>query len=194
MYITLLMQTVDTLRNVQTYVDPTDGASMHRMLTWLQHAKRNENHLLYRVVTQKSAHLVYVQSDTPLDTSNIERYGFVSKGCVNLTFDAGRNIQFSMRVHPTVAHSGRPEYLHEAKERMEWCKRKLSDSGLAIHQMIETGTNVVRFKKNQPKGTIIECCDIAGLATITDPQRFEQFVQHGVGKLKNYGAGMFIFN
>lgn len=194
MYITLLMQTVDTLRNVQTYVDPTDGASMHRMLTWLQHAKREDNHLLYRVVAQKNTYLVYVQSDTPLDTSNITRYGFISKGYVKLSFEAGRNIQFSMRVHPTVAHSGRPEYLHDAKQRMEWCKRKLVDSGLVIQQMIETGTDAVRFKKNHTKGTVIECCDIAGLATIVDSEKFQQFVKHGVGKLKNYGAGMFIFN
>lgn len=194
MYITLLMQTVDTLRNVRQYVDPQDGASMHRMLTWLQRSKRDENHILYRVVAQNNACLVYVQSDTLLDTTDIAKYGFMTRGYVHLTFDKGRIIQFSMRVHPTVARNGRPEYLKEAVDRQKWCQRKLADSGLSVQHMIETGTDIVRFKKNQTKDTVIACCDIAGIAIIEDPVKFQNFVQHGVGKLKNYGAGMFIFN
>ena len=167
---------------------------MHRMLTWLQQSTRNDNHILYRVVAQKNAYLVYVQSDSPLNVSQIAQYGFMSRGHVQLSFTQGRNIEFSMRVHPTIAHNGRPEYLHDATDRMAWCRRKLADSGLRIERMIETGTDVVRFNKGKRKDTVIACCDISGLAIIEEPDKFEQFVQHGVGKLKNYGAGMFIFN
>lgn len=194
MYITLLTQNIDTLRGAQQYVNPENGVAMHRMLTWLQQSGRSENHILYRVMKCKNAYRVYVQSDTPLNTSNVDKYGFATLGCVEVNFDKGRNIRFTMRVHPTIAHNGRPEYLKESVDRMSWCKRKLNDSGLNILQLVETGEDIVRFSKNRTKDTVIACCDIAGIATIEDPVKFESFVRHGVGKLKNYGAGMFVFN
>lgn len=194
MYITLLMQTIDTLKNASCCVNPNDGSSMHRMLTWLQHSNRLENHLLYRVIKQKKKFFVYVQSDTPLNVQDIERYGFVMRGSVCLDFTQNRQIKFSMRVHPTHSVNKKPQAILDADGRMLWYQKKLDDSGLKVQSISEVTPALIQFTKTAKKATVIMCHDVVGYATIEDAEQFRNFVQHGVGKLKNYGAGLFLFN
>lgn len=194
MYITLLIQSVDTIANAERYVNPNDGSAMHTMLTWLQHSTRENNHLLYRVIKKTNVYLVYVQSDTPLNTNNIAQYGFAVCGTTQLTFTVNRQVKFNMKVHPTYTVDTKPKFLKNPEQRITWYNKKLADSGLQVHAIQEVASSLVEFSKSANKVTRIACCDVVGVATIKDPEKFRHFVQHGVGKLKNYGAGLFLFN
>lgn len=203
MYMTVLKCKRNNIVNREEYLDFFDGSAMHAWLTRQQDSRRRDEKILYRVMESKDAIFLFIQTKHPFNCNEIDRFGLT----VDMKFDMddafagignGSTISFDTVVWPGVAEpsSNKKRFIEDPDKRKDWLKKKFSQFGADIIDSREYRLeDVNRTPKDSEKEkgmryVSIRCVNVQGKARIRDVDRFRSLVENGLGKMKNYGAGL----
>lgn len=194
MYATLLTQNLQSYLSCEHPVNVDDGNEMHKFVTRLVNTTRQQNHVLYYVKKSHNTYSVYIQSDAPIHESpEMTKAGFMLVKSINLDDKVkhASDIRFVVKVFPYKCTQKKRLYLQDAQARKDWMLRKLVEGGMDVHMLHEVLNEKQYFTKD--KTVTHNAVTFTGTATVTDITAFQTMVRNGIGKLKNYGLGMFMF-
>lgn len=198
MYVTVLKANVDSVLNRQHYLNFFDGGAMHKWLTMQQDSSRANGGILYRVMQNKNDIFIYVQTYTPFNLQNIEKYGLTYYGQIDvedlLPKSENQVVTFDAVLWPSKKHAGKDYYLKDEEERRAWVENKFEKNGATVISMNEYGNVSIQMKRpEQEKKIKLTAITVRGTAVVSDVEKFAGMIGAGVGKLKNFGAGMILF-
>ena len=195
MYMTVIKINNETLANQEYFMDFSDMDFMHKWVTSQVHNSREEENILYRFEDSKNDKgtiWLYIQTDNPFPQKNIGRAGmgfFRSKEIKDI--NPGDKVYFKLLGSADKKDfvTQKNVFIKDINKRRDWLKRKF-ESCAEITDFRETGIT----KKTIKGGVNITAADFEGYAVITDPEKFLKIVHKGVGRCKNYGLGLVMFN
>ena len=127
-----------------------------------------------------------------------------------LTFAEGQTLAFYLRANPTVKHSepgerqGRRDPLYREEDQLKWLERKAADGGFHLvrvtvlkegntygQQPVEKPAEDTEKEKSPKRHRLtLYAVRFEGLLQVTDPARFWETVQQGIGPGKGLGFGL----
>lgn len=177
-----------------------------------------ERDFLYRLDLHRGRPVLYTLSGVaPVDA---ERLWLVEPKPFRPELAAGDRLAFALRANPTVKRDGRRhDVVMDAKQRFQregvapaarpsqaelvaehgaaWLERKGEGLGVRFDAVVADGYHVHQFARPAGKGgrtrrVTVATCDLQGLLTVGDPQRFVAAVAAGVGPAKGFGCGLML--
>lgn len=107
------------------------------------------------------------------------------------TFYEGQQLIFRLMANPTVKRDGKRWGLVREEEQRQWMERKASQGGFSITSLRVVPHNVVEGEKKADKtGLMFTSITYDGTLSITDPERFRDTLEDGVGSGKGFGFGL----
>jgi len=107
------------------------------------------------------------------------------------TFHEGQQLIFRLMANPTVKRDGKRWGLVREEEQRQWIERKASQGGFTITSLRVVPHNVVEGEKKADKrGLKFTSITYDGTLRITDPERFRETLEDGVGSGKGFGFGV----
>jgi len=113
---------------------------------------------------------------------------------------AGRRLRFRLRANPTVkTRSERNPSkktrvpLKKEEQQTEWLDRKAAQHGFRVVQVqvAKLGDQTGRIKREEESHTLhIYTVQFDGILQVTDPERFNHALRHGIGPAKSFGCGL----
>lgn len=200
MYMTVFEMSKDSLRRSRNFLNLKNGNTVHRWITSRQHSRRDEGEILYRIMQQNNSYFLYVQSKDPFNVSDASEYGLTLNKSFNVekmfeNLAVGDRIVFNTVVTPVrvnKAGSGKKEFIQNYIDRQKWVNRKFHEGGLKDVSYREEQIGQLAFTRNKTE-IRVPFVEVSGSARIIDKEKFLQMVKAGVGKHKNFGAGLIMF-
>ncbi len=201
MYMTVLNINYDTMKEMDENIDYSNMNSIHQWLTGRFHKSRKDAHILFKFITMGKDLKVYIQSDDPFPAQNIEKAGAKLISCFELPkVKAGDTILFRINCSADKYMAGKKnsEFITDSNERVEWLKRK-TDPAMEILNIQELQKSRYISEKTDKKTgklkkTKIQFIEYMGMACVSDPESFMEMIHNGIGRFKNYGLGMLLYN
>lgn len=127
-----------------------------------------------------------------------------------LTYQAGQQVAFQVRVNPTTSHKsgpagytqrGRRKPLGRPEEQQAWVIDRLTRHGARVdHVDLGNPVDLTSAAKNLPPERrprpdavfALTTIRAQGALTVTDPAAFAQLVRDGLGRGKAYGCGLIL--
>lgn len=197
MVITCFKITRESLNEATTPVNINDGNDVHRMITGWVDSNRKSAGLLYKVILERTAAFLYIQSNAKLPEVNYKSFGLLKIKEVVIDPAKVRNgqvISFDCKAVLGVRDI-KTEKIHSLRseeDRIKLFLSKMNTAGINIQNCIIKEKSSVRFKKGT-KSVTVSSTTFVGQADITDVDRFVSMCLNGTGKCKNYGAGLFLW-
>ena len=189
MYMTVLRASFESLRHREYIMDFDDGDFMHKWLTDQFDSSRAEKNILYRIDRRKDGVYLYVQSDDVFPERNIRRAGLEKRLSFEITVKDGDRIAFCLfGSSNTTGDDHKKVFIKDADARLAWVARKLGDS-VSDLLVKEVKTDTVMVKGEQ----YVRGADYMGTCIVEDAGKFLDIVNHGIGRVKNYGMGLLLF-
>ena len=207
MYMTVLKYSRDTLMECQRRLAASpggrgsyvmrldDGEFMHRWVTSQFHCRRDEGGLLYRVIRKRDASWLYIQSADPFMKADLDRTGMELASETELGAPAASEpVIFSIVCTPVREKLHGKAFIADPAERKAWLMGKL---GGCMDMMSMDEIRTLKLSVKGPSGDksrhAMGAAEYAGIAEVKDPELFMETVARGIGKAKNYGAGLLLY-
>ena len=185
MYMTVLEVNFDTLKNQKYFMDFNDMNFMHRWFTSQIGKRREEEHLLFRMMYSDTSLFIYIQTDYPFPTKNVEKAGAKVFNQFEISeLNNGDSVNFKI----LCSANRKSGFITEESERKIWFNNKTSPF-LDVIELKEIRLSNVKIKNDKK----IQYVEYMGSAKIKDKDAFMEAVNNGIGKCKNYGLGLFLF-
>ncbi len=109
---------------------------------------------------------------------------------LDLKFRPGQRLAFRLRANPTVKREGKRYGLYGEDEQISWLGRKAVAGGFALERAVPTVAD--RTLRTGPAGHAAEFLAVRydGVLRVTDPSRFAQQIEAGIGCGKGFGFGL----
>ena len=179
-----------------------DCQKMHRLVTGLFDAARQDANILYRTNFVADQLHLYLYASIPVTEPAAKRYRIAQRDLTPWLerLQPGQYLKFDLITSPSkkVSMDGqknsRRRILREPSERQAWLERKAEQSGFAICQVIEQEQIHVSGKHPADQGGIMhhDAYRYQGVLQITDSEAFRRSLQKGIGSGKAYGFGMML--
>lgn len=162
--------------------------SRHKMVMSLFPQLEGENprakmNILYRVETTPQGSFFLIRSKIPpANIPTVETYK------ENLSrFQTGDTLRFRIVISPVTRHKKKDIPIYDTSDIEAWVLNKLSSffSDTEI-TTINTGT-IKRYQKNRNS---VPMARIDGIATVSNTEILQDALISGIGRNKNYGAGL----
>jgi hypothetical protein len=187
MYMTVLKADFQSLSNQKYPMNLNDSDFMHKWLTSQLDMTRRDAGLLYYIKPTETALFVYVQTNVPFPTHNVASAGMEVVQSFRLRKPQG-DMRFVINCCPSKSTLGHKTRILETPElRQAWLINHLP--GISVTQVRENRFGVLRIKE----GVNVPCVEFTGKGFITDPNTFFKAVSSGIGRCKNYGAGLLLY-
>lgn len=188
MYMTVLKCTFESLKNSeypeQMAKNFNNDQCMHHWVTSQFQTKREEEHILYRVIKQTDKIFLYVQSDHEFPKKNLKKAGLELFREMKIENVENRYVTFDI-LCSTGSTKG---FFKDPEDRKNWLLNKLSPFMTDI-RLVEDKTDSFYIKdKKTATGAYFR-----GIGYITDTEKYINAVHNGIGKYKCYGMGLMLF-
>ena len=193
MYLTVLKADRKSLLNRTKYVDYYHGNKMHKWLLEQQNASRESENLLYRVMPGDDEIFVYIYSKSKFNAGEAEKYGLKEikapdiKELIDQAEKRG-SFSFDVLAIPQRRNKERSWFIKDPEERERWLKEKFERYGIDIDCVEYRLVNAVFGKDDRHSPSHGTC--FKGVAHLRDDSRLSDVITNGIGRCKNYGAGM----
>ena len=178
-----------------------DCQRMHRLVSGLFGAQRQEDHVLYRISPSGGSIRLYLYSDGPVlslpDQVQLEGQRELSDWLEGMK--AGACFGFDLLASPCkkvyqeeYGRNSQRRVLREPQERMDWLQRKAERNGFRILNVQEMEQSHSYGKHSQEKGgsMYLDAYHYQGTLGILDAEKFVNGLKEGIGPGKAYGLGM----
>jgi CRISPR system Cascade subunit CasE len=181
-----------------------DGQKLHRLVTGLFDAPRQDVDLLFRLRTQGGAVTLYLYSAVPPVPERL-------LPCMRLTgsrdlsdwlerMETGMTLGFDLitmpfkKVPDTEGKNSRRRVLRTEEKRIAWLTRKAEQNGFEILSAREQIGEKLRAVHAPDQGgkLYLDTYQYSGMLCITDADAFQNAVRRGIGPGKAYGLGMLL--
>lgn len=192
---TITKESLSTAKHITKAVEGESNA-MHRLLTLASGSNRTSNNILYRIERGSDMPFLTVQSDYELNEQIMSEYGF-KKICNHAQEEISDEdlILFNVRLAPyqRISHSKTCRYIKDKDERLRWVSERFKDSGMEVKDINEEHVIHVNGKHcDSNTGAEYKAATYVGIGRITDADTFFARIRKGIGKYKNYGAGLIL--
>ena len=190
------------------YGSLSNEQNMHRMVCSMFNSghgtKREIESLLYRKISP-SGSLLYIQSDNTVDTNRIDQLGYrivqqINLGSmINTSVKTESIVALNAKLMPTKTVKGKKICIEDKDDRLNWVKRKGTESGFEILEINEVDRDQILFDHssspffNRENATRLNAYTYHVIARITDVTKFQTAVRAGIGRGRAYGCGMTLF-
>lgn len=180
-------------KNNGRHFDITDGNAVHKHLTKCFDSSRANAKILYRLMPMKNEIYLYIQSNEPFERAEGSLPG------VDLLYsfeidpaNDGDIVSFDLLTWPNVCNGKDKAYIRDPEKRREWLNRTFAKNGACLLDSYEYKYQTISAKRKE--GPIsIQCVCFKGTLRVTNADMFNTMVSNGIGKLKNFGAGMLLY-
>lgn len=183
-----------------------DAQKLHRLVSGVFDAARQDAELLYRQRTQGAVVSLYLYSAVP---PKPERLGPSMRltGCRELSgwlerLETGTTMSFDLLTMPfrkvpdASGGNSRRRVLRTGEKRAAWLARKAGQNGFALLSVEEQPGPKLRAAHAAERGgdLWLDAFRYSGVLQITDADAFRTAVRRGVGPGKAYGLGMLLLS
>lgn len=177
-----------------------DCQAMHRLITGLFGASRQDAGILYRSNVVRDQLILYIYASQPVSSETQGQYAVtqrdisslleqLTEGCVR-SFDLIASP--SKKVMVAGQKNSQRRILREPAERQQWLERKAEQNGFRILSCTELEQIHTAGKHSADNGGTMyhDAYHYQGVLQITDAAAFRNALQGGIGSGKAYGFGM----
>ena len=178
----------------------SDCQKMHRLVSGLFDAARQDGDILYRTNMVADQLHLYLYASVPVTEETKKRYQVSQRDLAPWLerLRAGQYLKFDLIASPSKKVSvdgqknSRRRILRDPAERQAWLERKAEQSGFMICQVMEQEQLHVSGKHHADKGGTMyhDAYHYQGVLRITDTDVFRNALRKGIGSGKAYGFGM----
>ena len=112
----------------------------------------------------------------------------------NPTIPVGKLLYFRLRANPTVKRNGKRLGILREEDQIEWLRRKGKEGGFEIVSLTVMPESIAHDKMTDHTGTkhniSLFSVRLEGVLTVTDENKFEKSLKHGIGSGKGLGFGL----
>lgn len=174
---------------------------MHRtVMSAFPQDTSDDERVLYRIDTDRNepAFILLVQSahkprwdSMLLDKSYLKQTPLVKE--FHPRFTAGMRFFFRLRANPTVKRDGKRRAWLKESDQIRWLEKKASVCGfkpLSVTIVPEGEVNGYKHDKDQKRKLRLAAVRFEGSLIVTEPDRFSQAINNGIGSAKGFGFGL----
>lgn len=109
------------------------------------------------------------------------------------TFSASQTLYFRLRANPTIKHKEKRLGILKEEEQTAWLQRKAIERGFTIQSLTIIPEGMFQDKMTDQTGArhslSLLSVRFEGVLSVTDPYKFRQALEHGIGSAKGLGFG-----
>lgn len=170
---------------IRSYYDT--AISRHRLVMgvfpqMLGDSPREKASILFRVERASNEGLVYIQSSiTPANISGLETREH------SVDFSSGDLVRFRVTFTPSVRNGSKERFISDQDELESLLRMRLS-GGLASISIVNTKDETIQ--RDKTASNFLKLTQVDGVATVDNLEKLTELVKRGVGRNRNYGAGL----
>jgi CRISPR system Cascade subunit CasE len=139
-------------------------------------------------------HIILVQSNLePNWTEAATHHPYILNAQVKTfspVFTKGQKIRFKILTNPTMTKNGKPRFITEEKQQVEWMFRKAEQNGFEIDGVSVVRSAWYKAKDKRQNNIVIGGATFTGVLSVCDITKIHEAIRKGIGRAKRFGFGM----
>ena len=192
MFLTVLKMTRDSILSSNNVLNLNSTNSVHKWLLEQQDTHRVDGKILYKILETKNDIFVYIQSKDKFNVSNIEDRGFVFVKEVTLPMVTNGNMyDFDLQTCPNYTKDDKRCFIIDPNQRLSWVQEQFRKHGIILYTCTEYKNAPITVDKDKKQK--VPTTSYRGKFYVENQDLAQEFIENGMGRLKNYGCGLILY-